>query len=170
MAEGGRAGTFSRLYWMKRLIYRGDRPGPVARALNGFWARQYREGGRLSRARDVTLEVRGRTSGRLLQFPVVLADHDGAWYLVSMLGEQANWVRNVRAGDGRAVIRHGGAHDVRLTEIPVSDRAPVLRRYLEVAPGARPHLAVDPGAPSAAFQPIAADHPVFRVDGFAQAG
>ncbi|WES63710.1 nitroreductase/quinone reductase family protein [Microbacter sp. GSS18] len=168
MAEGGSAGTFSRLYWMKRLIYRGDRPGPVARALNGFWARQYRKGGALARDRDVTLEVRGRSSGRPLQFPVVLADHEGHWYLVSMLGEQANWVRNVRAGDGRAIIRHDGEHDVTLAEVAVAERAPILRRYLDVAPGARPHLAAERGAPPAAFERIAAEHPVFRIDGLPQ--
>ncbi len=169
MVEAGRTGAFSRVYWMKRLIYRGDRPGPVARALNAFWARQY-GAGRLSRARDVTLEVRGRTSGRMLRFPVVLADLDGRWYLVSMLGENANWVRNVRAGDGSAVIRRGADHDVTLTEVPVGERAPILRRYLDVAPGARPHIAADRGAPPADFERVAPDHPVFRVDGLDQTG
>ncbi len=114
--------------------------------------------------------MRGRSSGRLLQFPVVLADLDGRWYLVSMLGENANWVRNVRAGDGSAVIRRGDEHDVTLAEVPVGERAPILRRYLDVAPGARPHMDAERGAPLAAFERVAPHHPVFRVDGLDQAG
>src|SRR5665647_3004862 len=61
----------------------------------------------LSPHRAVTLEVRGRVSGRTISFPVVVADHDGHQYLVSMLGEDVNWVRNVRAADGEAVVRGG---------------------------------------------------------------
>ncbi|WP_211330412.1 hypothetical protein [Prauserella muralis] len=42
-------------------------------------------------------------------------------------------------------------------------RAPILRRFLELAPGGRPHLPVAPGAPLAEFERIAARYPVFRV-------
>jgi hypothetical protein len=155
----------SHLYWAKRWIYRGDRPGRLARVLNEYWAKQYATGGRLARPRDVQLEVRGRSSGQLISFPIVLADVDGAWYAVSMLGANANWVRNVRAADGDAVVRHGEAVEVRLVEVPVSQRAPILKRYLEVAPGARPHIPVDHREPVSALEMIAAQHPVFRVDG-----
>ena len=155
----------SYLYWAKRWIYRGDRPGRLARVLNEYWAKRYATGGRLARTRDVHLEVRGRSSGRLISFPIVLADVDGAWYAVSMLGANANWVRNVRTAGGHAVIRHGKAVEVRLVEVPVPLRAPILKRYLEVAPGARPHIPVDHREPVSALEPIAAQHPVFRVDG-----
>ena len=43
-------------------------------------------------------------------------------------------------------------------------RAPILRRYLQVAPGARPHIPLDRRAPLAEFERIAALYPVFRVD------
>ena len=161
-------GWFGSLYWLKRLIYRGGRPGLLARRLNGFWARQYGSA-RMARDRDVTLEVPGRSSGRTIVLPVVLADHAGAWFVVSMLGEQANWVRNVRAAQGHAVIRHGAAHEVELVEVPPGERAPILRRYVEVAPGARPHVPVPPRAPLTDFERIAADFPVFKVDGLGQA-
>ncbi|WP_253289663.1 nitroreductase/quinone reductase family protein [Verrucosispora sioxanthis] len=111
----------------------------------------------------VTLEVAGRRSGRTVSFPVVAVDHDGRRYLVSMLGERANWVRNVRAAAGRAVLRHGHRRPVLLVEEPVERRAPVLRHYLEKAPGARPHLPVHRGAPLAEFARIAAEYPVFRI-------
>jgi hypothetical protein len=38
-----------------------------------------------------------------------------------------------------------------------------LKRYLQRAPGARPHIPVDKQAPLEAFAAIVADFPVFRV-------
>ena len=96
----------------------------------------------------------------------MLADVDGVWYSVSMLGANASWVRNVRAAHGEALIRHGGSWNVRLTEVPPAERAPILKRYLDIAPGARPHFPIDRSAPLSRFESIASDHPVFRVDGF----
>jgi deazaflavin-dependent oxidoreductase (nitroreductase family) len=154
------------LHWLKRWSYRDNRPHALARAMNAFWGRQYAAAGPLSRGRDVTLEVRGRSSGKIIAFPVVLADLDGDWYVVSMLGEDANWVRNVRAAGGRAAIRHGGLQPVHLREVPAEQRAPILKRYLEVAPGARPHLPINRNAPVAEFAAICAGFPVFQVEGF----
>ena len=98
-----------------------------------------------------------------MSFPVVVAEYQGGRYLVSMLGKDANWVRNVRAAGGRAVLRRGGRERVRLEEVEPGDRAPILRRYLAVAPGARPHLPVDRHAPLAEFERIAGQYPVFRI-------
>jgi deazaflavin-dependent oxidoreductase (nitroreductase family) len=143
-------------------MYRGGRPDGLARALNGAWARQF-AAGRLAPKRGATLEVTGRRSGRTISLPVMVADHEGQRYLVSMLGNDANWVRNVRAADRRAVLRHGVREEVRLDEVDVGARAPLLRRYLEIAPGARPHIPVDRRAPLADFEGIAAQFPVFRI-------
>ena len=44
-----------------------------------------------------------------------------------------------------------------------SGRAPILRRYLEVAGGARAHFSVDRRAPLSEFEAIAPQYPVFRV-------
>jgi len=109
------------------------------------------------------LEVRGRFSGRNIKFPVVIADVGEERYLVSMLGANANWVLNVRAAEGSAVLRHGRRESVHLEEVPPGERAPILRRYLQVAPGARPHIPVDRRAPLTEFERIAADYPVFRM-------
>jgi deazaflavin-dependent oxidoreductase (nitroreductase family) len=113
--------------------------------------------------RLVTLEVRGRRSGRPLSFPVVVADYAGQRYLVAMLGNEANWVRNVRAAGGEVVLRHGSRESVQLEELTAAVRAPILRRYLQVAPGARAHFPVDRRAPLREFEQIAGDYPVFRV-------
>jgi len=51
---------------------------------------------------------------RLPEFPVAIADFEGERYLVSMLGKNANWVRNLRAAGGQAVLRHGRRESVRL--------------------------------------------------------
>jgi hypothetical protein len=95
---------------------------------------------------------------------VVVTDHAGERYLVAMLGPRTSWVRNVHAAGGEAVLRHGRRESVRLTEIDVSDRPPILRRYLELAPGARAHIPVDQHAPLEAFANVAAQYPVFRID------
>jgi hypothetical protein len=111
----------------------------------------------------VTLEVRGRRRGRLISLPVVVADYRRERYLVAMLGGSANWVRNVDVAGGVAVLRHGHAEAIRLEPVETSARAPILRRYLELAPGARAHIPVDPRALVAEFERVAPDYPVFRV-------
>lgn len=158
----GRDPSVSLRYRLKRWMYRGGRPHRLVRVLNRISAIQF-AGGRLGPGNWVTLEVPGRRTGRVISLPVVIADYRGGRYLVAMLGENANWVRNVRAAGGRAVLRHGRRVAVRLEEVDVGDRAPILRRYLELAPAARPHMPVDRRAPVAEFERIAADYPVFRI-------
>jgi hypothetical protein len=87
----------------------------------------------------------------------------GQWYLVSMLGERCNWVQNVRAADGQVTLRHGRVMRCRLQEIPASGRPPILKRYLQQVPGARPHLPVSHHADVTDFAAIAARYPVFLV-------
>jgi deazaflavin-dependent oxidoreductase (nitroreductase family) len=144
-----------------RWMYRGERPNRVARALNRAWAGLASRG--LAPGRLVTLEVKGRRTGRTVSFPVVVADYQGERYLVSMLGERTNWVRNVRASGGEAVLRHGRREAVHLEEVGPGARAPILRRYLERAPGARAHIPADRRAPLEDFEKIAAHVPVFHV-------
>lgn len=145
-----------------RWLYRGGRPNRLARAMNRFSAILHATGV-LMPARLVTLEVRGRRSGRMISFPLVVADYQGERYLVSMLGDNANWVANVRAAKGHALLRHGRRERILLEEVAGELRAPILRRYLAVAPGARPHIPVDRHAPVADFQQIANRFTVFRI-------
>ncbi|WP_174531524.1 nitroreductase/quinone reductase family protein [Micromonospora maritima] len=149
--------------WQRQLrwMYRGGRPNRLARAMNALSAAQFAAG--LGPRHWVTLEVPGRRTGRTVAVPLVVADHEGARYLVSMLGERVNWVANVRAAGGRAVLRRGRREPVRLVEVPVAQRPPILRRHLALAPGARPHVPVDRDAPLADFTRVAADLPVFRI-------
>ena len=142
-------------------MYRSSRPNRMAAFLNRGTAAAAAAG--IGPRRLVTLELRGRRTGRVLSCPVVVADYEGERYLVAMLGEEANWVRNVRAAEGRAVLRHGQRETVRLEEIDPRSRAPILRRYVQLAPGARAHIPVDRRAPLAEFDQIADHYPVFCV-------
>jgi hypothetical protein len=118
----------------------------------------------LAPRRLARLEVAGRRTGRTISFPVVVADYQGERYLVAMLGE-SSWVRNVRAADGHAALTHGRSEPIVLEDVAPSDadRGPILRRYLECAPGARPHIPVDLKAPPEEFTRVAANIPIFRV-------
>lgn len=147
---------------VNRWLYRGQRPNWIARGLNRLWATVASSGASANLGME-TLEVTGRTSGRIISLPVVLAVVDGQRYLVSMLGENVQWVKNVRAAGGRAALRSGKREDVQLEEVPVNQRAPILKEYLKRAPGGRPHIPVDKDAPLADFARVVADFPVFRV-------
>ena len=146
---------------LKRWFYRDGHPNRVARALDRGTAALYA----LGVAPDylVTLEVRGRRSGRTITLPLVMVVVAGERHLVSMLGQNANWVRNVRAAGGDATLRHGRREEVRLEELVVDRRAPVLKTYLKRAPNARAHLPVPKDAPLAEFERVAPRFPVFRV-------
>ena len=159
--ESSRATLGRRYHDYLRWLYRGGHPNRFARLQNRMSALVFATG--IWPTRLGTLEVRGRRTGRTISFPVVIADHEGERYLVAMLGDQAAWVRNVRADGGRAVLRHGRRELVVLEEVPVDDRPPILRRYLQVAPGARPHVPVDRRAPLEDFAAVAPRVPVFRI-------
>lgn len=150
-----------RTHGLDQWMYRGKHPNHLARRLNRVWAAL--AGAGIGPKRLVRLEVTGRRTGRTVSFPVVVADYRGERYLVSMLGEDTNWVRNVRAARGRAVMRRGSRELVRLQEVDLSERPAILRRYLECAPGARSHIPVDRRAPVKEFEGIAGQYPVFHV-------
>jgi F420H(2)-dependent quinone reductase len=146
---------------LQRWFYRGGRPNRVAHFLNRCWSALHA----LGVAPDylVTLEVAGRRSGRIVRVPLVMVVVGGERYLVSMLGEEVNWVRNVKAAGGRGTLRHGRREEVRLEEVEPNRRAPILKAYLKRASAARAHLPIDKDAPLAEFEQVSPRFPVFRV-------
>lgn len=120
----------------------------------------------------VVLEVRGRRSGRRRRVPVVRTRHAGADYLVSLAGE-SQWVRNVRAADGHAVIRRVRSRSARLVEVPRGDRPPIIAAYLQagrdrggedtLANQARFYFGIEPDADLDDIREVAAHYPVFRI-------
>ena len=145
-----------------RWLYHEGHPNRLAKILNRGWAFVHSLG--ILPNYLVTLEVVGRQSGKTISFPLAMVVMNRQRYLVSMLGEEANWVRNVQAAGGRAKLRHGVSEQVLLEEVDISQRAPILKAYLQLAPGARPHIPISPDAPVSEFEKLAAQYPVFCVE------
>jgi len=145
-----------------RFFYRGWRPTRIGR----LWSRMFAfvSGLGLVPAMLLTLQTIDRTSGRVNATILVVAKYQGQRYLVSMLGEGSEWVQNVRAAGGQATIKRGRSVPVHLTEIPPRERAPILKAWCQVATSGRQHLPVSHNAPISAFEAIASDYPVFRIE------
>jgi len=146
---------------LKRWMYRNGRPNQLTKLINKGWAFIHSLG--IFPNYLVTLEVVGRHSGKTIRFPLAMTVMNGERYLVSMLGEKANWVQNVRAAGGKATLLHGISEQLLLEEVDVREKAPVLKVFLNHAPGARPHIPVGNDAPISEFEKIAANYPVFRL-------
>ena len=115
----------------------------------------------------VILEVKGRRSGGLRSLLVTWVEHDGERYLVTMPGQEPQWVKNMRAAAGEVALRHGNRRSqVRLQELPANERAPVLQAWYRVTGISGPprrHFKLGRSATIEEFERIAADHPVFRI-------
>jgi hypothetical protein len=144
-----------------RWMYRSGRPNWLARPQNRLSSLAFGAG--LMPRRAASLEVIGRRSGEPVTLPVVIADWEGVEYLVSMLGERANWVKNVRAAEGIAILRRGREEPIRLDEVAIEDRPPIIRRYAEVAPSGRSHLELPRHASIEQCRALASRTPVFRI-------
>jgi len=147
---------------LQRWFYAGGRPNLMARLLDRGTAAVCARG--VGPEYLVALEVPGRRSGRIVSLPLVMATVGGERYLVSMLGEEVNWVRNVRAAGGEVALRHGPREEVHLQEVVAPDlRAPVLKAYLERASNASAHMPIDKDAPLEEVERLAPRFPVFGI-------
>jgi len=105
------------------------------------------------------LTVPGRRTGEPRSTPVSLATLGGERYIVAAFAD-ASWVRNVRAAGPATLTRGARNETVRLEELPVEARGPVLRAFLEqVRGGARYFGSQTPDQVAAAAE----RYPVFRV-------
>jgi hypothetical protein len=145
-----------------RFFYQDWRPTRLGKILSAAFA--WVTGLGLAPQILLTLRVKSRSSGELCSTVLVVASYQGQRYLVSMLGDGSEWVRNVRAAGGEAFIKRGRSIQVVLAEIPAEERAPILKAWCQVAASGRQHLPVPHDAPLSAFEAIAADYPVFRID------
>jgi deazaflavin-dependent oxidoreductase (nitroreductase family) len=117
----------------------------------------------------VALEVRGRRTSKLRRTALVYAQHGADRYLVSLAGESA-WVRNVRAANYEVTLRRLRAKRARLEEVPIAERAPILKAYLSKRAyskspeyEAREFFGVSPGATLRELGEVADRYPVFRI-------
>jgi hypothetical protein len=122
----------------------------------------------------VELEVPGRRTGVPRRSLLVQVNCRGDHYLVALAGE-SEWVRNVRAAAGRVVLTHEKQrYSTHLTEVPVTQRAAVIRAYIHrpsprgramVRTGeARHYFGIEPDASLEQIGAIAGNYPVFRID------
>jgi len=77
--------------------------------------------------------VPGRRSGEPRTTPVSPLTVDGRRYIVAGL-EGADWVKNVRASGWAVLARGREEQRVRLVELPVEERAPILREFPREVP------------------------------------
>ncbi len=145
-----------------RLFYRDWHPTRLGKFVNRAFA--WMSGKGLTPPILLTLEVPGRRSGRLHSTVLVVTEHQGQRYLVSMLGDGSDWVRNIRAAGGKAFVKRGRSLPVQLTEVPAGERAPILKAYCQVATSGREHFPVRHDAPLSDFGAVAERYPVFRID------
>jgi len=103
---------------------------------------------------------------------VLRTPYRGEDYLVALAGE-SEWVRNVRAAEGRAVIRRRGARPVRVVEVPAEERPSIISEYLRrgaerggakaAAKQARYYFGVNTDPSLEEIRAVADYYPVFRV-------
>jgi hypothetical protein len=147
---------------LNRLFYRNRRPTWLGHWVSQLFCWGARVG--VTPRSWVSLEVRDRASGRMRADAVVVATVAGQQHIVSMFGTISDWVQNVEAANGDAVVYHGRPVRVRLVPVPAENRAPILREYVRVASSGRKHFPLPVGAPLADFAAIAAKYPVYRIE------
>ena len=110
------------------------------------------------------LSIPGRKTGKLRSTPVSLLTVDGKRYIVT--GMETNWVKNARAAGWGLLSRGRKRERVALVEVPVEQRAPVLREFPRQVRGGLRFFEMMLGLPNdpAAFAAAAPKCPVFRVD------
>jgi deazaflavin-dependent oxidoreductase (nitroreductase family) len=156
------------------------RVGLFVRANNAVMRSLVRAGVRIGTF--AVLTVAGRKTGRPVRVPLVVFPDGDDRYLVASYGI-VNWVRNLRAADGRAELRRGRAVEkISTIELPPEEAGPIFRSSLLNGPPGiprpivrifrrffvLPYLDVNMNSPTDDFVRSAVSHPVFRVQPIVQ--
>ena len=110
------------------------------------------------------LTTSGRKSGKARTTPVAVVAFEGERYLVAGFGG-SDWVKNARAAGHGQLQRGRTLESVALVEVPLEQRAPILRLFAHKIRGGQAFLTVSPNAPHSAFVEAAPQHPIFRLAG-----
>jgi hypothetical protein len=110
------------------------------------------------------LSIPGRKTGKLRSTPVSLLTIAGRRYACT--GVDTDWVKNARAAGWGILSRGPRAERVRLVEVPVEERAPILREFPHQVPHGVAFFERILGLPNdpEAFAAAAHRCPVFRFD------
>jgi len=121
----------------------------------------------------VTLAINGRRTGKLRRIPILKTEVDGTDYLVSLSGE-SQWVRNLRAAEGRARITRRRRRNATIVELPEADRPAIINAYLQAARDrssvssyakqTKFYFGIEPDHSLGDIAAITPHYPVFRID------
>lgn len=109
------------------------------------------------------LGVQGRKSGKIYSTPVYIVMEDNSKrFLVSPYGEVA-WVKNARAVGKITLTKGAETKEYKISELPFQESAPILKKYLKLAPITQPYFDAKPDSPVESFIAEASRHPVFEL-------
>ena len=108
------------------------------------------------------LTIIGRNSGKARTTPVAVVVFEGERYLVAGF-DGSDWVKNARAAGRGRLHRGRTVENVALVEVPLGQRAPILRLFAQKIRGGQAFLTVSPDAPHSAFVAAGPRHPIFRI-------
>jgi hypothetical protein len=111
--------------------------------------------------RSYLLTTRGRTTGLPRTNPMVPVDHGGRRWLVAPYGP-VSWVHKCPRGRAGEPARRRDIRDYTIREVS-PEAGPVLKRYVRIAPSARPYFQATKDSPVEDFAAEAARHPVFEL-------
>jgi deazaflavin-dependent oxidoreductase (nitroreductase family) len=113
------------------------------------------------------LTVAGRRSGQPRTFPIAVLGLTGGRYIIQAY-PRAAWVANARAADTVTLTRGRRSSTVRLVEVPVDERRPLLREVVQTSPASVANRYVTTGLADAptpdAVAAAASRIAVFRID------
>jgi len=107
------------------------------------------------------LSIAGRRSGKARSTPVSIVTVDGVRYIVAAFSE-VDWVKNAHAAGAAVLARGRRRESVRLVELPVGERGPILREFLLQVPGGVRFFGMSRDPDVIVSQ--ADRYPVFRLD------
>ncbi|HEY5640205.1 MAG TPA: nitroreductase/quinone reductase family protein [Dehalococcoidia bacterium] len=141
------------------MVYK--KPNAFTKKMNSFLGWLAARG--IAVKRGARLEHKGRVSGKTRMTAVNWTDLDGKRYLVAPRGE-TQWVRNVRADGGLAVLRRGSRiESVRLEEVPAEARAAIIKQYVGENKIVKGEFGLEPDDAIEKYEGIATNHPTFLI-------
>lgn len=108
------------------------------------------------------LTTRGRRTGKVRRNPVTVVRIGERKWLVAPYGT-VSWVHNALATGRIRLSRVAYRGELRIEQTPFDRTGPVLKRYVEIAPAARPYFAATRASSELDFVAEAAEHPVFEL-------
>lgn len=110
-----------------------------------------------------SLITTGRKTGARHSVPVVPVRDGNQIWIVAPYGP-VDWVRNARAAGAVGLKRGRTEQRYRVRELSLDEAGPILKQYVQIAPGARSAFDAKRDDPVSAFVAEAERHPVFALE------